>query len=828
VRSPGAAFAWEFRRRHRVGLGVLAGWLGVLAVARLVIGLGRTLDLDDLGIAGLVSVPLAAAFMYLLSVFCFGLSGDLGGRRSLYPGRLFTLPVSTGALAGWPMLLGAATMAAVWVVIRLLAVWPSGVEVPLVWPGVLAAVLLAWTQALTWMPYRRRGLRVVALVGWLVLIDGVALVALQFRPGEAVMVALLAPHLPVAYLAARVAVARARRGEPGDAGAPVAVASGRRRAFASPAQAQAWFEARQHGRRLPAMVAIVLPVELALLFVTGGAPLTVLWILLGALATPPFLARFVAVSVGRSGGEPGLAPFVATRPQSSAALVAAKLRVTLASALVAWLIVLIAVPLALVASGTWPVVAERAASAVAVLGAPRAALAAGLVVAALVVATWKQLVQGLYLGMSGRAWLVKGSAFLALVLATVLVPLAAWLTDDREAMVTVWTALPWIAAALVAGKLAAGAWVVSRLHGRGIVRGRMLVAGAAGWAVCVFALDAALAWLVPDLVLRGHLRVLVSILAIPLVRLAAAPLAVDWGRHRGRTGGRGGRAVLAVVLALLALPAGVAATRAALDDRVNGALVSSGDERGYLLHVPPGLDRARPVPLVISLHGAGGWPAQQAELTRWNRLADEEGFIVVYPAATGVRVWNDEPGGRDVRFIADLLDALASRYAIDPERIYVDGLSNGGGMAFALSCGLADRIAAVGVVAGAQTLAWDECGERRPMPAILFHGTADPIVPYRGGPSWMAPAPFPDVASWAARWAARNGCDATPRETAVAADVTRLEYCPDVLLYRIEGGGHTWPGGEPLPEWLFGRTSDGVDATRLEWAFFGAHQATRR
>ena len=96
---------------------------------------------------------------------------------------------------------------------RALAVWPSDVNVPTVWPALLAASLLAWTQALTWMPYPMRGLRVIVTVLWLVMIDAVVMLALNLKASEPVMLAILAPHVPLAYLAARFAVARARRGD---------------------------------------------------------------------------------------------------------------------------------------------------------------------------------------------------------------------------------------------------------------------------------------------------------------------------------------------------------------------------------------------------------------------------------------------------------------------------------------------------------------------------------------------------------------------------------------------------------------------------------------
>jgi polyhydroxybutyrate depolymerase len=272
-----------------------------------------------------------------------------------------------------------------------------------------------------------------------------------------------------------------------------------------------------------------------------------------------------------------------------------------------------------------------------------------------------------------------------------------------------------------------------------------------------------------------------------------------------------------------------------LVDETNGTIVSSGEEREYLLHVPKGHDRKNPVPLVISLHGAMNWPAFQKNLTRWNQVADENGFIVVYPAGmgSGPKTWfmhdADTPSQMpDVKFMSELIDKLKAEYNIDPARVYADGMSNGGGMAFALSCTLSHRIAAIGAVAAAQSLPWSWCTDSRPVPMMAFHGTADPVVPYAGGKVWIAPKPFPAVPAWTANWGRRNRCTGTPVETAAAAGVTRLEYrdCADgaaVVLFTTQGGGHTWPGGKPLPEWIVGPNTNSVDATRTLWAFFREH-----
>ena len=291
------------------------------------------------------------------------------------------------------------------------------------------------------------------------------------------------------------------------------------------------------------------------------------------------------------------------------------------------------------------------------------------------------------------------------------------------------------------------------------------------------------------------------------------------------------------VLVVIGLPTVlllIATVTIAILNRTNGMIVSSGQEREYLLYVPASYDRAEPTPLVISLHAAAAWPAQQMNLSHWNQLADRYGFIVVYPSGTGVgpRIWhvNRGPGlMKDVRFISEMIDTLEAEYNIDGGRIYANGFSLGGGMTFVLSCALSGRIAAVGMVAAAQTLPWSWCTDDRPVPMIAFHGTAD-LVPYQGGasPDPFNPLMFPAIRTWTASWARRNRCGTTSIESVIAPDVNRLEYsnCAEgasVVLYTVKGAGHQWPGGKPLPTWLLGPTSNSTDATSLMWTFFMNH-----
>ncbi len=544
MRSAAAAIAWELRQRHRWGLIAVAGYLIVLAAIKLVV-VSRGIDIkfDSAATFALgVAVPSSAYFTYFIAIFTFGLDGDLAARQSMYPARMFTRPVSTTLLAGLPMLLGGIAAAALWTVARALALWPaSSIEVPVIWPGILAVVLLAWAQALTWMPYGLPGARVFAVVLWLTTIDAIVILALHFEASEAVMAAFLLPQIPLAYLVARYAVARARNGDVPDWSggftwlARLGGVSGVRERFRSPARAQAWFEWRLSGKSLPVWVAIVLPFELLLFWVVGTSKVLLLKFVLGVLFTPIIIATFAAATVSTPGvnvdDSRGLPPFIATRPATNAQLIAAKLKTTLASTALAWLLVLVAIPIALQWSGVMPLALERSRRFAEVVGTPRAVVFLLLVVMAFIASTWKQLVQTLYIGLTGRAGLIKGSIFVTLTLLTLVGPAVEWIIETRR-VGTLWNALPTIVAVLVGLKMSAAVWIATRLYRSRLVSDRTLVMGAACWSAAVFALYGVLVWMLDTPHIPRYLLMLLAILAIPLARLSAAPLSLAWNRHR--------------------------------------------------------------------------------------------------------------------------------------------------------------------------------------------------------------------------------------------------------------------------------------------------------
>jgi hypothetical protein len=402
-----------------------------------------------------------------------------------------------------------------------------------------------WTQALVWMPYGLPGLRVVVAVLVLWAIDAIVILALAFKAPEWAVVAITAPQIPVAYAVGRVAVARARRGVVPDWWFP---ARGSRRSAGggqqnagyrerwSAVRAQSWYEWRRDGRSLPAWVAIILPLELLLLWVAGTATNLLVIIVLGALLTPVVVATFAAASVSKPGGSASdayaLAPFVAARPRTDAQLLAAKLRMTIRSTLSAWALVLLAIPVGVYWSGTWLTLLDWLRSVASTIGAPRAIVLLVVVVAGQMLSTWKQLVQSLCFGLTGNERLIKGSVFVSLLLASLVGPLAIWIVDS-ERIGVVWSAMPLILAALVGAKMLAAGWVAARLvREGGPLNERTLIAGAACWTVAVLALYGVLAWLTDTPHIPRYLVMLVAILFVPLARFSAAPLAIARNRHR--------------------------------------------------------------------------------------------------------------------------------------------------------------------------------------------------------------------------------------------------------------------------------------------------------
>jgi polyhydroxybutyrate depolymerase len=267
-----------------------------------------------------------------------------------------------------------------------------------------------------------------------------------------------------------------------------------------------------------------------------------------------------------------------------------------------------------------------------------------------------------------------------------------------------------------------------------------------------------------------------------------------------------------------------------------------GRERTFRRYLP-GDAPAGPRPLVVVLHGALGTGTQAESAYGWNAEAARAGFVVAYPDGVG-RTWAAGPGCcgpaardgvDDVAFLEAVVTAVGAEVPLDPDRIYLAGISNGGMLAYRAACA-GGSFAAIGVVAG--TLV-GPCPAPRPISVLHIHGTADRTVPYDGGPglrdndgTGRNPVKIdgPPVTELVGRWRSAAGCPAP--EVCTEGPVTRSTAdCPGgraVELITIAGAGHQWPGSA-VPDERIRRLlnldppSTALDATATLWQFFAAH-----
>jgi polyhydroxybutyrate depolymerase len=283
-----------------------------------------------------------------------------------------------------------------------------------------------------------------------------------------------------------------------------------------------------------------------------------------------------------------------------------------------------------------------------------------------------------------------------------------------------------------------------------------------------------------------------------------------------------------------------------------------GQARTYAIYVPSAYDPAEPLPVVITLHGRFGSGAGTAGYTRMNEIAEREGFIGLYPDGllnpgatypydTGWNYMLGSPYTRitepdDGAFIITLLDDLALDLNIDPQRIYVDGLSNGGFMVHHLACNYPDRFAAFGTVAASAYFSIEQtCDHTTPVSMVIIHGTADDNIPWDGrtetinGQEFMISYPVLDTLAF---WTIHNGCNPDAIEEGEIAQSGKspetsvrtltLSDCPngaEMQLYGIVGGGHNWPGiYDEDATWVNPRQLNmDINAGEVLWEFFSRH-----
>ncbi len=278
-------------------------------------------------------------------------------------------------------------------------------------------------------------------------------------------------------------------------------------------------------------------------------------------------------------------------------------------------------------------------------------------------------------------------------------------------------------------------------------------------------------------------------------------------------------------------------------------IIHNGIERSYVIHFPPSYNDTNKLPLVIALHGGGEGDGQDMlEKNHFDEVGDIKNYISLFPNgvfadwADGRGVTDSDVAGiDDVSFLNDLIDHLIEKYKIDANRIYVCGASNGGMMTQRLACEIPQKFAAFGSIISSMTdEVFNTCNPQEPISMLLMNGTDDLFVPYNGGDL----APFTNGGSVIGTdqtilfWQNNNNCsnltstitelpntNDTDGSTVSVFNYESCENSSEILLYRINNGGHILPGYEsninPIP--LIGNINYDIDAAEDIWKFFEKH-----
>lgn len=276
---------------------------------------------------------------------------------------------------------------------------------------------------------------------------------------------------------------------------------------------------------------------------------------------------------------------------------------------------------------------------------------------------------------------------------------------------------------------------------------------------------------------------------------------------------------------------------------INGSFTVDGLEREYILHLPKNYGNET-LPLVMVFHGGGGTAEQVKDHTKFNKLADKENFIVVYPNSVD-KNWNDGRIGDklpverdDVKFISMLIDTLTANYKVNSKRIFSTGISNGGFFSFYLALKLSSRILAIApVTANLPENLKDSWKTDKPISVLLINGTKDPLVKFDGGPVGFKDDESGRGVSLSTSWTVKiltenNSC--MPGVKVEEIDDKEDDNCKaeketyykcangtKVILVTIKGGGHTWPGASQyLPKIIVGTVCKDFNATEMIWEFF--------
>jgi hypothetical protein len=535
---------WRVRRWSLPALAYLAA-LAVLSRAVATGHLEPVVGAQVLGVAMLLPAH-AYLLLFVLVVYPGGttnLEVDLAARGSGFPARKFALPVPTAALVFWPMFYGMLGAGLLWVMLATLLLRPCGLDPALLWPALLVASFTGWLQVVAWWPFGWPWVRVFLALLLLGVVVAAPPAYEAYQVSPPLMAGVLAPLLPAAYLTAVAGVARARRGDGTEWPSParllgrlVPALPRRRRPFASAAWALLWWEWRRNAVVVLVLLAFSYTAFLVPPLLVGNNEVLPLRHTLPSLLLAPFLVGWLGgAGLGKPDYReraPGLSSFLATRPVTATAVVAAKLKAAGLLTLAAWALAALLAPLTLARADYAAEAARWWGLFLQAYPAWKACAIVAAAVVGLMALTWRGLVVNLYVCLTGRPWVAGVGVSIGAALLFALPFVGQWVSRHPESPETLRRLLPWLAGAAVALKGCLAGWALRALYRRRLVAPSALAGLLAAWLLAVASLFAVLAWLLPRAWVSPADIALGVVLVVPLARLALAPLALEWNRHR--------------------------------------------------------------------------------------------------------------------------------------------------------------------------------------------------------------------------------------------------------------------------------------------------------
>jgi hypothetical protein len=492
----------------------------------------------------------------LLNTFSFG-PADLGVKSSGFPPHMRTLPVSTRAMVGWPMLFAAATFALLWMLPARLIFVPAGFPIPVFWPAAVLTALCLWVQAVGWSPFPSPFARVPMLLIAISPLTVPLAFGITFFEATAISVSFFVCGLissAAAYAFGVQGLSRARTGSEGDWFRPITerwaarsqqrhAAGHHRRPFSSPFKAQLWHECRRNAPFLPVLTGFVgLPMLIVLsLSILGKRPNEAL--LFGSATISPqllMLAIWAALPIGFAitqgagmakfdiWGKIPMSAFFATRPLETSQFILIKFCSTAISVIATWMVTIalfsIWAMLEMSSLNSHPSIVR----AILAEATPRNVAMFLAALLGLIALTWRNTVSGMWPTLLGRRRLSVAIGFAFLAAYSLVGIVGAWIYIHPSFHGLFWAVLPWFVGSLVALKVVVAIVLSSALEKRGLISIKVMILAAIAWVLVVGCLIGGASLVVPP---TWALTAIVA-MSLPFPSLAAMPLALDWNRHR--------------------------------------------------------------------------------------------------------------------------------------------------------------------------------------------------------------------------------------------------------------------------------------------------------